>query len=51
MLILEGDGRSDAEVFWRSEIGVEPRPHAAKRMLYWPKTNRLKSMEMRSHAT
>ena len=48
LLILEGDGRSDAEVDWRPEIGVEPTKKAAKRMLYWPKTNQLNIDQMRS---
>jgi len=42
LLILEGDGRGDAEVYWRSEIGVEPTHTTAQRILYWPKTNGLR---------
>jgi len=41
LLILEGDGRGDAEIFWRSEIGVEPSHTTARKIRYWPKTNRL----------
>ena len=42
LLILEGDGRGDAELFRQIKVGVPPSKVAARKILYWPKTNRLK---------
>jgi lipopolysaccharide export system protein LptA len=42
LLVLEGDGRSDAELFRQPLPGVPTSKAAARKILYWPKTNRLK---------
>lgn len=42
LLVLEGDGRSDAELFRQPLPGVPTSKAAARKILYWPKTNRVK---------
>jgi hypothetical protein len=42
MLVLEGDGRRDAELLWQSQPGVEPQFHTAQKMIYWPKIHQWK---------
>lgn len=42
LLILEGDGRSYAELFRQLKVGVPPSKVAARKILYWPKTERLR---------
>ncbi len=39
LVILEGDGRSDAELFCQERIGAERQHFAARRIYYWPETN------------
>ncbi len=50
MLVLEGDGRRDAELLWRPQPGVEPDPVSAQKILYWPKTHGLRIERGRSLA-
>ena len=38
LLILEGDGRNDAEVLLQSQPGVEPTRQTFQKILYWRKT-------------
>ncbi len=42
LLVLEGDGRSDAQLFRQQQIGGPLAKAAAQRILFWPGTNRLK---------
>ncbi len=42
LLMLEGDGRSDAQLFRQQQIGGPTAKAAAQRILFWPSTNRLK---------
>ena len=39
---MEGDGRADVELFRQARIGDPVDRVAARKILYWPKTNRLK---------
>jgi len=48
LLVLEGDGRSDAELFRQQWIGGPTSRAAAEKIFYWPKTNRLKVAGARS---
>jgi len=48
LLVLEGDGRNDAELFRQILPGAAASRAAAQRILYWPKTNRLKVEDARS---
>ena len=41
MLILEGDGRSDAKLFKQEAKGGEESQIAAQKILYFPKTNQV----------
>lgn len=41
LLVLEGDGRSDAELFRQASDSGQSGRAAARKMLYWPKTGRL----------
>jgi hypothetical protein len=41
LLVLEGDGRTDAELFRQFQPGAERSRVAARKILYWPKTNKL----------
>jgi len=41
MLILEGDGRSDAQLFKQTQIGGPRSSFSARKIIYFPKTNRL----------
>ena len=42
LLVLEGDGRADVELFRQARIGDPVDRVAARKIFYWPKTNRLK---------
>jgi hypothetical protein len=42
MLILQGDGRNDAELFMQQGVGALPSQHAAQKISYWPKSKQLK---------
>ncbi|MDY0166206.1 MAG: hypothetical protein RBS80_06655 [Thermoguttaceae bacterium] len=42
LLVLEGDGRSDAQLFRQQQIGGPMAKAAAQRILFWPGSNRLK---------
>ncbi len=42
LLVLEGDGRSDAQLFRQQQIGGPMAHAAAQRILFWPGSNRLK---------
>ncbi|MDZ7615857.1 MAG: hypothetical protein U1E05_02570, partial [Patescibacteria group bacterium] len=42
LLVLEGDGRSDAQLFRQQQIGGPMAQAAAQRILFWPGANRLK---------
>jgi hypothetical protein len=51
LLILEGDGRTDAELFLQQTKAGIPARTAAQKMLFWTQTHRVKiegarSMEM-----
>jgi lipopolysaccharide export system protein LptA len=48
LLILEGDGRSDAELFHQPRLGGPISKHAARKIFYWPKTKRLREEGARS---
>lgn len=48
LLILEGDGRSDAELFHQQQVGGPTPKFAARKILYWPKTGRVNSEGARS---
>ncbi len=41
MLILEGNGLSDAELWRQLRVGDPASKFAAKKIWYWPKTNDL----------
>lgn len=41
LLVMEGDGRSDAELFRQASANGQSGRAAARKMLYWPKTGRL----------
>jgi len=41
LLILEGDGRNDAELFRQLTLGGPTNRTAAKKIHYWPKSKRL----------
>jgi lipopolysaccharide export system protein LptA len=40
LAVLEGDGRTDAELFREEHIGSEPVRLAAQKIYYWPQQNR-----------
>lgn len=40
LLILEGDGRSDAQLFRQTGVGRAVTPMSARRILYWPSTRK-----------
>jgi len=42
LLVLEGDGRTDAQLFRQQQIGGPLSKAAAQRILFWPGSNRLK---------
>ena len=42
LLILEGDGRNDAELFRQLQPGAPRDHHAAQEILYWPKTKQFR---------
>ena len=42
LLVLEGDGRSDAQLFRQQQVGGPMATAAAQRILFWPGSNRLK---------
>ena len=41
LLILEGDGRTDAELFRQERVGAEMSRLGARKIFFWPSTNRL----------
>jgi len=41
LVILEGDGRTDAELFSQDRIGAPRQRVAARKIYYWPATNHL----------
>lgn len=48
LLVLEGNGRTDAELFRQQQLGGNTSKATARKILYWPKTNRLKVAGARS---
>ena len=48
LLILEGDGRSDAQLFRQPRLGGATAKHAARKIFYWPQTRRLMIQDARS---
>jgi len=40
LLVLEGDGRTDATLFYQEQVGAATSKHAARKILYWPKTHK-----------
>ncbi|NQU21687.1 MAG: hypothetical protein HQ567_10415, partial [Candidatus Nealsonbacteria bacterium] len=48
MLVLEGDGRADAELFRQQQVGGPTSKAAAQKIYYWPKIKRLKIEGARS---
>ena len=48
MLVLEGNGRADAQLFRQQQVGGPTSKAAAQKILYWPKTKRLKIEGARS---
>jgi len=47
-LVLEGDGRTDAELFRQQQTGGPTSKFAARKIFYWPKTKKLKIDDGRS---
>ncbi len=41
LVVLEGDGRTDAELFRQQRIGAPRERVAARKIYYWPQTNHL----------
>jgi hypothetical protein len=41
LLVLEGDGRGDAELFRQLRPGAPPTRAAARKIMYWPRTQRV----------
>jgi hypothetical protein len=41
MLLIEGDGRSDAELFRQAQVGGATGRAAARKIIYWPRTGRM----------
>jgi hypothetical protein len=41
LLILEGDGRTDAELYRQEGVGKKASHTAARKIFYWPQSNRL----------
>lgn len=39
LLILEGDGRADADLYCQERVGAEMQRFSARRIYYWPATN------------
>jgi lipopolysaccharide export system protein LptA len=48
LLVLEGDGRTDAELFLQQTTGGVPARSAAQKMLFWTQTHRVKIEGARS---
>ncbi len=48
LLVLEGSGRSYAELFRQLKVGTPPSRAAARKILYWPKTKRLQLIDAQS---
>ena len=48
LLVLEGDGRSDATLYRQQRLGAAPGEVSAQRILYWPETRQLKLEGARS---
>jgi hypothetical protein len=48
LLVFEGDGWTDAELFRQQQIGGQPDKVAARKILYWPKIDRRKVIQARS---
>lgn len=42
LLVLEGDGGTDAELYYQAQIGGPTSQAAARRIFFWPRSNRLK---------
>lgn len=47
-LILKGDGRSMAELFWQKEPGAERSELRGQELHYWPKTKRIRVVNAQS---
>ena len=48
LLILEGDGRNNAELFRQLQPGAPTDKQVAQKILYWPKTKRLNVIGVQS---
>ncbi len=48
LLVLEGDGRTDAELFRQQQIGGPTSKAAARKILYWPSTKQIKVIGAKS---
>ena len=46
-LILEGDGRNDAQVEYQTQPGASPSHFTAGKMMYWPKSGLVKVMDVK----
>jgi len=42
LLVLEGDGRTDAELFRQQQVGGPMSKATARKIHFWPSTNRLR---------
>ena len=42
LLMLTGDNRTEAELWYQNKVGGESSKASARQFLYWPKTNRIK---------
>jgi hypothetical protein len=42
LMILEGDGRTDAELYRWEHLGSTPTYFAMRKIFFWPRSNRFK---------
>jgi lipopolysaccharide export system protein LptA len=48
LLVLEGDGRTEAQLFLQQQVGAPTSNFAARKIFYWPKTRRFEAEGARS---
>jgi lipopolysaccharide export system protein LptA len=51
LLIVEGDGRTDAELYFQKQIGAQPAHVAARQIWYWMDTGQFRIIDGRSVGT
>jgi hypothetical protein len=47
LLVLEGDGRTDAQLFQQARPGASTSQTAARKIMFWPKTRRVQIDDIR----